>query len=434
MARSYATVGQMMSYAMDRVSAAPDVERTVPRRLRTEAMARHMLAFVLMSPRSREAFLTTIAGSPTPTSAFTAERRLRSTAPDLVAEVLGEGAEGPERPRVLIALRVDGAPSTARLEQWDQLLGPGPGGVLLSITRKADKPRGEEATGPGRLVASTWSRIGKRMPKADPAHAHLWETIAEFGESAAAPVVQLPLDPHALLRDASVAKELRAHLDVFLHASRTLFGVAPHFSTVRGRVPHLRAGASRGRTGLEFGDVVEGSASRFVAPGTAPVPLGIGALTGEEEQLAAEEHLAVLARRSVWRTSISAVPVPEAIIGTPATAPMDGARRLLWAVLNPELLADRGFTVAPSRMQPALTLTELGLRLRSTDDPQGPVYRITVGGTDRWKTLIPRVTREAHGTRGEETYAVAPQKGWSTSDFVWEVHRALYSLTIPPRG
>ena len=34
------------------------------------------------------------------------------------------------------------------------------------------------------------------------------------------------------------------------------------------------------------------------------------------------------------------------------------------------------------------------------------------------------------GGESEETYAVAPRKKQSTADFVWEVHKALRSLTI----
>ncbi|WP_262425909.1 hypothetical protein [Brachybacterium sp. Z12] len=42
----------------------------------------------------------------------------------------------------------------------------------------------------------------------------------------------------------------------------------------------------------------------------------------------------------------------------------------------------------------------------------------------------PRVTREETAQRPSETYAIAPRKSQSTADFVWEVHRALRSLTI----
>jgi hypothetical protein len=53
-----------------------------------------------------------------------------------------------------------------------------------------------------------------------------------------------------------------------------------------------------------------------------------------------------------------------------------------------------------------------------------------VGGDRDWRNLIPRVTREETPDRPAETYAIAPRKSQSTADFVWEVHRALRSLTI----
>ena len=61
MARSYATVGQMLTYAVDRSALSPDLEHPAERHVRVEVILRHMLEFVLMSPRSRDAFLRTIA-------------------------------------------------------------------------------------------------------------------------------------------------------------------------------------------------------------------------------------------------------------------------------------------------------------------------------------------------------------------------------------
>ena len=94
------------------------------------------------------------------------------------------------------------------------------------------------------------------------------------------------------------------------------------------------------------------------------------------------------------------------------------------------LLRDRGFDPAPSRRQPALTSTTMGLRLLHRGDDSGTEYRLWVGGDREWKNLIPRVTREETAQRPSETYAIAPRKSQSTADFVWEVHRALRSLTI----
>src|SRR5699024_5901530 len=113
--------------------------------------------------------------------------------------------------------------------------------------------RADEATGaqqkaalPQSVITFSWHRLAKRMPKADPGHAHLRETIAEIGENAGSPVVQYPLNAQRLLTRPSTAQELRGHLDVFHLASRTLLGTSPHFSTRRGQTgAHLQAGVSR---------------------------------------------------------------------------------------------------------------------------------------------------------------------------------------------
>src|SRR5699024_12050446 len=68
MARSYATVGQMMSYAIDRSVVSPDVQMPRDRNRDVELLLRHMLEFVLMAARSRDAFLRTVARSEEHTS------------------------------------------------------------------------------------------------------------------------------------------------------------------------------------------------------------------------------------------------------------------------------------------------------------------------------------------------------------------------------
>ena len=54
MARSYATVGQMLTYAVDRSVHAPGLSGSEPRP-RAEMILRHMLEFVLIAPHSRSA-------------------------------------------------------------------------------------------------------------------------------------------------------------------------------------------------------------------------------------------------------------------------------------------------------------------------------------------------------------------------------------------
>ena len=426
MARSYATVGQMLTYAVDRASLSPELQGSA----RVEVILRHMLEFVLMSPRSRDAFLRTVARTEHTTGSIAAAPRLRRTSPDLIAELLPSKGDSDDGARLGIALRVGGPFGTKQLREMRSALGASPHHLLLAIARHTDRAEldGEVPEG---VVATSWARVGRRMPKADPGHAHLWQTLGEVGENAGRPVVQFPVNAKKLLTRTSTAREFRAHLDVLHQASRTLLGTSPHFSTRRGQTgAHLQAGVGRQRTGLEFGEIEDGTPVHFLRTGEEPVPLGIGRLDGQEAREAASERLTMLARRTAWRTEAGTPPPPGELIGEPASPELEGARLLLWAVFNPMLLRDRGFDPAPSRRQPALTATTMGLRLLHRGDDSGTEYRLWVGGDRDWRNLIPRVTREETGQRPAETYAVAPRKSQSTADFVWEVHRALRSLTI----
>lgn len=441
MPRSYATVGQMMTYAVDRAVSSPDLDLHRRGDGHIELMLRHMLEFVLMSPRSREAFLRTVARDERATGSITAAPRPRRSSPDLVGEILPD-EEHPDGGRLGACVRVGRHTPTEQVARLRRELGPGAAHLLVLVVRKAEVSdqvaavqRLQDAIeddGPEMMVAS-WRRIGRRMPKADPGHAHLWDTIGEIGEHAGSPIVQFPLNARSLLTDAETAAEMRAHLDVLREASRTLLGASARFSTRRGQEEAaLQVGVTRHRTGVAFGEVDHGTPVHLQRADGTSHPLGIGHLRLDEEREAAHEHLAAIARCSAWRTDSGTLPDLPELIGAPASPELEGARRILWAVLNPALLRDRGFDLAPSRRQPALSATSLGLRLLHRGDPTRTVYGIWLGGTRRWDTLIPRVTREAGEHRPAETYAVAPRKGQSTSDFVWEVHKALRSLTIPP--
>ena len=426
MARSYATVGQMLTYAVERSSLSLELQGPA----RVEVILRHMLEFVLMSPRSRDAFLRTVARTEHTTGSIAASPRLRRTSPDLVAELLPSSSDSDDGARLGIALRVGGPFGTRQLREMRAALGSSPHHLLLAIARHTDRAELEGEV-PDGVVATSWARVGRRMPKADPGHAHLWQTLGEVGENAGRPVVQFPVNAKKLLTRAATAQEFRAHLDVLHQASRTLLGTSPHFSTRRGQTDaHLQAGVGRQRTGLEFGEVDHGTPVHFVRTGEEPVPLGIGRAGDDAEREQARERLEMFARRTAWRTEAGTPPPPGELIGAPAAPEVEGARLLLWAIFNPMLLRDRGFDPAPSRRQPALTSTTMGLRLLHRGDDSGTEYRIWVGGDREWKNLIPRVTREETAQRPAETYAVAPRKSQSTADFVWEVHRALRSLTI----
>ena len=434
MARTYATVGPMMSYAYDRV-----VDARIPG-TRTErgplfmALLRHMVEFVAMSPTSRRAFLGSIARTGEASGSILAEPDLDSSAPDLVARLLPPREGADDGAIIAVVLDGDGRGAARRIEQLLPRLGDSPRSRLVLVSRSSDLPR---YAGPGaeRVVESSWERIARKLPKADPDHAELWRTIGEMGRTAGQPVVQLPLNPRKLLRSPELAAEMQAHLEVFHHACRVLLGVSPRFSTQASlREPRLQAGDSRGRIGLQFGEVEGGVPTHLVRAGSVIAPLPLGALDGEAERSAAEELLARMARRPSWRTQTHPpAPDPE-IIGRTASAELDGARRLLWSLLNPALLRELGFEPAPARSQPVVTGRSLALRLVLITDPDGPVYRIGVGGRHRWRSLTPRVTREATEALPRESYSIAPQKNQSTSEYVWEVHKALFSLTIAARG
>lgn len=430
MARSYATVGQMLTYAVDRYALSPDLELPADRHVREEVILRHMLEFVLMSPRSRDAFLRTVARTGHTTGSIAAVPRLRRASPDLVAELLPGSGAADDGARLGIALRVGGPFSSAQLRELRAALGSSPHHLLVAIARRTDRTELEGEV-PDGVVATSWARVARRMPTVDPGHAHLWETLGEVGENAGRPVVQFPVDARKLLTRTSTAREFRAHLDVLHRASRTLLGTSPHFSTRRGQIDaHLQAGVSRHRTGLEFGEVEQGTPVHLLRTGEEPVPLGLGRPETEEQREAVAARLRELARRGDWRSAADGPPPPGDLIGAPASPELEGARRLLWALFNPMLLRDRDFEPAPARRQPALTATSMGLRLLHRGDGSGTEYRLWVGGERDWTHLIPRVTREATSARPEETYAVAPRRSRSTADFVWEVHRALRSLTI----
>lgn len=430
MARSYATVGQMLTYAVDRSVHSPGIENWSDRHTRAEVILRHMLEFVLMAPRSRSAFLHAVAHTELTTGNITAAPRLRRHSPDLIAEMLPSSGAADDGARLGIALSTEGSFHTTRLQSLRSALGSSPHHLLIAISRRSDDAE-REGDLPEGVVALSWRHLRGRMVKADPGHAPLWETIGEIGEHSGRPIAQFPVDAKKLLTKGRIAREFRAHLDVLHQASRTLLGTSPHFSTRRGQTDaHLQSGVGLQRTGLEFGEVEHGTPVHLMRTGQEPTPLGIGLLEDDAERSTARERLEGLARRTAWRTEARTPTTPEELIGSAASPEVEGARLLLWAIFNPMLLRDRGFDPAAARRQPALTATSLGLRVHQRGDESGTTYRLWVGGDRDWQHLIPKVTREASRYRQEETYAVAPRKSQSTADFVWEVHRALRSLTI----
>lgn len=431
MARTYATVGQMITYAYDQVVDARGPAVAPERDLLFTSLSAHLLEFVTMTPRSRAAFSRVLLDEAVELGNIVAGPGLDRVPADLTARILpAEGAED-DGAELLIALSSSAPVGPDRIAELLEVLHPSPRSRLLVVNRKSDAA-GFTGRGAERVVERTWERMRGKLAKADPGHAELWRTIGEIGLTVGLPVVQLPVDPCRLLNDATTAREFRAHLDAFHRACRVLVGATPRFSTHPSQSEaHLQVGDSRGRWGLQFAEVLDGSPVAVLRGGEVLHPLGIARPTDRAERAEAEELLARLHGRDPERTR--PVPVPERMIGATASPRMEAVRRILWAVLNPRLLREHGFELAPSRQQPLLTKSVLGVRLVRPEDPADVTYRITVGGARPWRSLVPRVEREATASLPRESYAVAPRKGQSTGDFVWEVHRALFSLTVPVR-
>ena len=155
MARSYATVGQMLTYAVERSSLSLELQGPA----RVEVILRHMLEFVLMSPRSRDAFLRTVARTEHTTGSIAASPRLRRTSPDLVAELLPSSSDSDDGARLGIALRVGGPFGTTQLREMRAALGSSPRHLLLAIARHTDRAELEGEV-PDGVVATSWARVG----------------------------------------------------------------------------------------------------------------------------------------------------------------------------------------------------------------------------------------------------------------------------------
>lgn len=427
MARSYTTVGQMVGYALDRLIDARGEDARSTRGETLTAMARHMLDYLLLAPDSRAAFMEQMAKSAQTVGAVSTARPALPGKGEADIRIQLDG----EDDAVLLLLLDSGRPlDDKRIARTVPQLGDSPRSMLVTLSKKTGRP-GYAGPSAERVIESSWERLAKRMPKADKAHAPLWRALAEIAMADAVPTVQLPVDAATLLRDADLAREMQEQLELFRRACRTLLRTTPRISTQRGqRSMHLRAGMYRGRTGLEFGAVEASTPIHLVRDGERLMPLGVGRPSGQEHARQVAERLAQVRSLNGWRDEGGVLPARAPLAGAPASAALEGARQLLWSVLNPVLLADQGFVPAPARTQPGLTSTALTLRVVSAEQPQGPTYRVQVGGRARWKNLIVRVTREATADLAAESYAVPPAKGQTTADYVAEVHRALFSLTV----
>lgn len=415
------SVGRMIAYAVDRIARSTSATGTPSRarHSRPEAMARGMLEYALAGPRSRRAFLTHVAGVKSTTLPFRTSTRA-VTELDLVADV--EGTDG----RIGILTSVEGTVAPEVVAERLAALGDDPATRLVVLTPRGERPDAADAD--GRVVTLTWRKLAKKLSDKDSKASALWDAIGEYGESAGADAVHVPASPRILL-DEDTVRAFRAQLDTLRLASETLLGLPARFS--RARPTHgawLQAGAGGDRMGVEFG-AVEGGSPVWLA-GSRParaVPLNIGALDDEDAASRAEARLRAIAAHDTWRDGTDHLPSVGPFIGTPADARIEEVRALLWEVFDPERLEAAGFPMA-IRAQPDLDEQRLAVRLRHPADPRNGTFLVSIGGSSRWRTLLPRVTREYD----DKTYVVQAQKSDTADDLVRTVHEALVSLATKP--
>lgn len=424
MARSTLSLGRMVSYAFDMSQRAaagggPGQADTAKRTKREELM-RHLLEYVLRDPKARQAFAGTVLKLDAELVPFRTTTRTGSDLVDLEA-TFAAGGQG----RIAIDVTVDGPVDPDQVTQTLGVLTSEADRLVLVIPkhRKSSLDLTDE-----RLVRTTWAALTRKLVKNDPKRAEFWRLIGELGEDAPSTSVFRAGSPRRLL-DQDVVTEFRSQLDTLRLAAQELYGRPVRFSTSRrGPGAWLQVGASGTGLGLEFDEVEEGSAIWFV--GTRPhrtFPLNIGALNDEETQEKAVRRLRAVASGERWRNDPSYVPNLPEFIGEPASVAMEEVRALLWDVFDPDLLAAAGFPLV-ARRQPDLEPDSLGVRVHREGDPRAGTFVVSIGGSKKWKTLLPRVTREFDG----RTYVIQANKGDTPEDLVSAVHAALLSLATKP--
>ncbi|PWH06693.1 hypothetical protein DEO23_07125 [Brachybacterium endophyticum] len=416
------SVGRMIAGGLD---AVPKQIRHDDTRTRHEAMARGMLDHVLRDRRARRQFARHVAGISGRAPAFRTTTRTTPDAYDLIGRA--PSGAGPEF--LGIKLVIDGDLGEERLHTLLGGLDHAPGSRLLLIVPRSRRSQVRKVEDPtGRMLMVTWAQLAKRLVQRDPESAELWTALAEFGENEAVEDAQQPIAPKVLL-DEEVTNELRDHLRSMLLISRTLIHRSPRFSSSRSHPrAWLHAGGSNEDLGVEFDAVEDGSAIWLV--GSRPqrtLPLGIGALDGDEEHEAANARLQEIAAAPDWRHDPDLTVDPSPFLGTPASRKVEDARSLLWEVLDPGRLEAAGFPLVP-RQQPDMTEDRLSVRVHAPSIPRSGTFLVSIGGSSTWRTLLPRVTREFDN----RTYVVQAKKSASVQEFVTDVHEALHSLATKP--
>lgn len=423
MASTDLSVGRMLAGAQSRAAAA----RLGRGRTRRDALARHLLELVLASPKARRTFARRIARieadpfTPRPGSPGSL---------DLVAE-LATDTQGTARLGILTV--VDGTVDPDTVERARTEIGPAPDSRLVVLVPKARSTAitAELAALPAadpRIIVATWARTGRRLAEKDPKRAELWQTLGEAGESIEPLTPAGALSPRVLI-DEDVTIQMRRALDSFRLSAETLLGTGGHLITSRRtQGTALEAGITTNRLGMEFGPVHDGTLIRLV--GRRPVRRidpRIGILSESADVDRARRRLQALARHEDWRTDPAPHPQVGELIGEPATPRLEDARAVLWDVLDPRRFAAAGFPAVP-RAQPALDGERLALRVNCPADEAAGTFLVSIGGSKRWKTLLPRVTREYDN----KTYIVQVGRSDTTADLAASVLAALRSLATKP--
>lgn len=418
------SVGRMIASGLE---AVPRMMRRDSPRTRHEAMARGMLDHLLRDRRARRRFARRVGGlrGEDPTVRTTA--RTAATSFDLVARPPAEeGTTGTLAVKLLIDGPLDPERVAALLGELDE---DPESRLLLVVPRSRQREAVPKGTEPDpRLLLVTWAKIAERLVAKDGPRAALWTALAEFGENQAVEEARQPVAPTVLL-DRDVTTEMRAHLHTMLLVSEELIGRPPRFSSSRSHPrAWLHAGASGSDLGVEFDAVEDGAAVWMI--GSRPrrsFALGIGALPEPEQRQQARERLRAIAAEPGWRDREAPVIDPTPFLGEPATRALEDARSLLWEVFDPGRLEGAGFPLVP-RKQVDLDPDRLAVRVHAPDIPRSGTFLVSIGGSARWRTLLPRVTREFDG----RTYVIQAKKGDTAADLVDAVHGALRSLATKP--
>ncbi|GAB2539180.1 hypothetical protein [Brachybacterium huguangmaarense] len=421
MARSDMTVGRMIAHAQAAPARPTESASPAAQPLsRRETLVRRMLEYVLAHPRARARFAATVAGTSGDVRDARTTDRAGAIGADLVAEIVDETAAGaPELLAILV--RIDTPVEPATIAERLAELPDTPGSRLVVLVPRGAKPT--DLPEDPRLVVTTWSRMARRMASKDTQRADLWAAIADAAEADTSRPALPPVSPRLLL-DEDLTSRFCELLGAMRLVGDELFDRPVRFSTALARGARLQVGATGSLLGAEFGPVERSTPIWLVGSRPArALSLGIGGLRSDDDRERAAARLRAIAAGGQWRSDPDHRPAIGDLIGRGAASDIEDARALLWEVLDPRRLAEAGFPLVP-RAQPELTRDRLAVRVSYPEARGAGTFLVGIGGSKKWKTLLPRVTREYD----DKTYIVQVKKRDTAEDLIAAVHDALRSL------